>query len=198
MKIQADDALLYYFPNFIKQSQSYQLLNYLEKNIVWQQDKITLFQQCFNVPRLQALYTDEHLSYRYSGMTLSSNQWLPALDKLKVSLNLQCQEIIDQPVMFNAVLANLYRDQHDSVAWHSDDEPELGKRPIIASVSLGATREFKLKHKTTGDKLNIPLISGSLLLMAGNTQQYWQHAILKSKKTYAQRINLTFREIKVA
>jgi alkylated DNA repair dioxygenase AlkB len=96
---------------------------------------------------------------------------------------------------FNAVLANLYRNQHDSVGWHSDDEPELGLMPTIASLSFGAEREFQLKHIITKEKINIVLTPGSLLIMRGNTQQYWQHCLPKRSKKIAPRINLTFRKI---
>ena len=195
MRIQADNAILYLFPNFIKAGQASLLFQHLEKAIAWRQDHIMMYGNALPLPRLQAWYGDQRQKYTYSGIHLTSQNWLPVLDKMKTSLNQQCSEILNQPVEFNAMLANLYRNQQDSVAWHSDDEPELGQQPVIASVSLGASREFKMKHQVSGEKLTIPLTSGSLLIMAGDTQQYWQHAILKSKKSMAPRINLTFRHI---
>ena len=100
-------------------------------------------------------------------------------------------------VSFNSVLLNLYRDGKDSVSWHSDDEPELGENPIIASISFGATRRFSLKHKISKDyKIDINLLNGSLLLMKGETQHCWQHQIPKTSKFVEPRINLTFRVIK--
>ncbi|MFN6182160.1 MAG: alpha-ketoglutarate-dependent dioxygenase AlkB family protein, partial [Dolichospermum sp.] len=97
-------------------------------------------------------------------------------------------------VSFNSVLINLYRHGKDSVSWHSDDEPELGKNPIIASVSFGATRRFSLRHKhSKNHKIAIDLTSGSLLLMQGETQHFWQHQIAKTAKEIQPRINLTFR-----
>ena len=96
---------------------------------------------------------------------------------------------------FNACLANLYRDGNDTVGWHSDDEPELGEQPVIASVSLGAERDFQLKHKSLSEKLTIPLKSGSLLTMSGETQNAWQHCLPRTKRVKSPRINLTFRRV---
>ena len=97
---------------------------------------------------------------------------------------------------FNSVLANLYRDGSDSMGWHSDDEPELGARPVIASLSLGATRKFVFKHRRKdANKLALALTSGSLLLMQGDTQANYRHALPKTAKAVAERINLTFRNI---
>ena len=96
---------------------------------------------------------------------------------------------------FNACLANLYRDGKDSNGWHADNEKELGKNPIIASLSFGATRTFKLKHLQTNEKIDIELTTGSLLIMGGEMQHYWKHQIPKTKKFKAPRINLTFRKL---
>jgi alkylated DNA repair dioxygenase AlkB len=97
---------------------------------------------------------------------------------------------------FNAVLLNLYRDGRDGMGWHADDEPELGRNPVIASVSLGATRRFCLRHRRRRDlKLDLPLPHGSLLLMAGATQHHWLHALPKTQRPVGERINLTFRRV---
>jgi hypothetical protein len=98
---------------------------------------------------------------------------------------------------FNSVLLNYYRHHRDSMGLHSDDEPELGRRPIIASVSLGEERTFLLKHKTRKDVkvVRLKLASGSLLLMKGDTQHCWKHGIEKEKRPCGRRINLTFRRI---
>lgn len=200
MKIAAENAELWLFPNFIKLGQSQALFQHLMSTIAWQQEQLLMYGKFVDIPRLQAWFGDADASYSYSGLTLNPQPWLPVLAKLKNSLTQQCQAILDdygnaKTFNFNSALANLYRDNQDGVAWHCDDEPELGNNPIIASVSLGASREFKMKHKITGEKLTIPLTSGSLFLMAGETQRYWQHAILRSKKGIAPRINLTFRQI---
>ena len=117
--------------------------------------------------------------------------WTQSLAALKDKLTHVCHE------PFNSVLANCYRDHNDSVGWHSDDEPELGTEPVIASLSFGAERYFHLKHKQKKVSEKILLPSGSLLIMRGKTQANWQHAVLKSRIESPERINLTFRKILV-
>ena len=200
MKIIAPNASLWLFPNFIKLAHAQALFTYLEAKIEWQQDQLNMYGKPVDIPRLQAWFGGQDAAYSYSGLTLSPKPWLLPLEKLRSTLALQCQDLLENDgtekrLNFNSALANYYRDNNDAVGWHSDDEPELGGNPVIASVSLGGTRAFKLKHKISGEKLTIPLTSGSLLLMAGETQSYWQHAILRSKKVIAPRINLTFRHV---
>ena len=142
-----------------------------------------------NIPRLQAWYADADLAYEYSQITLTPNRWTPALLALKNQVNDHCK------AQFNSVLVNCYRDHHDSVSWHCDDEPELGDNPLIASLSFGATRDFCLKHKTSGESLKLPLQSGSLLVMGHNSQVNYQHSLPKSRIEKTMRINLTFRQI---
>lgn len=141
------------------------------------------------IPRLQAWYGDEGTDYSYSNMTLFPRPWSPVLLNLKQQVEAFCQS------SFNAVLANCYRDHYDSVSWHSDDEVELGKQPVIASLSFGCQREFHFKHKHSGETFKLPLQSGSLLVMSGETQKNWQHAIPKTRIEKLKRINLTFRKI---
>lgn len=196
MEIKANNAILHFYPNFIKAHQQKLLFYYFLENIAWQQDQLHLYGKDVLIPRLQAWFGGTDVNYGYSGLHLQPHDWLAPLVKLKQSLTQQCQVILQQPVCFNSALANLYRDNNDAVAWHSDDEAELGVCPAIASVSLGCDRIFKMKHNITRQTLNIPLTAGSLLIMAGETQHYWQHAILRSKKPLQPRINLTFRELK--
>ena len=121
---------------------------------------------------------------------MNPSPWIPVMEHLKRKLEEVCDE------QFNSVLLNLYRSGSDSVAWHSDDEKELGKAPSIASLSFGDTRSFQLRHKFKKDlKLNIKLTHGSLLIMGGETQRYWQHQIPKTRSLVKPRINLTFRKI---
>lgn len=184
------DATLQYYPNFIDYSESLQLVDKLYSELVWRQDSLLMFGNRVDIPRLQAWYGDNDMGYRYSNIVLKAKVWTSLLLDLKQRVELFCQD------NFNSVLVNCYRDQQDSVGWHSDDEPELGKAPIIASLSFGAKRMFQLKHKVTGEKFKLPLQSGSLLMMSGKTQQYWQHALPKSQRQMPMRINLTFRQIK--
>jgi alkylated DNA repair dioxygenase AlkB len=96
---------------------------------------------------------------------------------------------------FNSVLLNRYRDGNDSISWHTDAEPELGRNPVIASVNFGAERVFQLRHMKTGERIDIPLSHGSVLIMEDQLQHFWQHQVPKTKKPLTERINLTFRYI---
>ena len=140
-------------------------------------------------PRLVAWYGEKEAAYRYSGILHQPNPWLPELLSIK--------EIIEQKfnLQFNSVLANLYRNKSDSMGYHADNEIELGKNPIIASLSLGVTRKFNLKHKKSKTLHKMTLTNGSLLIMSGDTQNNWYHSVPKQKKATAERINLTFRLI---
>lgn len=167
------------------------LYQQLWHEIEWRQDTISMYGKPVLIPRLNAWYGDADAHYSYSGLQLTPLPWTPAL----LTVKKQVERYIGES--FNSVLANCYRDGNDSVAWHSDDEFELGKQPLIASVSFGATRRFVLKHRK--DKklspVNLELSSGSLLIMQGSTQQYWHHCVPKQKGVTESRINLTFRQI---
>lgn len=189
MKISLPDADIDYIEEFYSAIEAAEVFTALLQSLAWRQDDIVLFGKKVNIPRLQAWYGDNQLSYRYSNMTLTAQPWTTQLLALKARVSDYCQ------LDFNAVLANLYRSEKDSVSWHSDDEPEFGAMPNIASLSFGAAREFQLKHKVTGIKKNMMLHSGSLLVMRGKTQDYWQHCLPKRHRAIAPRINLTFRKI---
>ena len=165
------------------------LLDELIDTSPWRQDRITVYGKPYLQPRLSAWFGD--LSYRYSGLTLDPQPWTPTLLELKDRV----EALTDHD--YNSVLLNYYRDQHDSMGMHCDDERELGRQPVIASLSLGERREFLLKHRTRKDlkTYRLPLPSGSLLLMRGETQQHWRHGIGKCKQDCGPRINLTFRKI---
>ena len=115
--------------------------------------------------------------------------WDKQLQQLRIRLEQQLEH------QFNSVLANLYRDGHDYMGWHSDNEPELGSEPIIASISLGASRPLQFRHKKSKQKYELELEPGSLLIMHGQTQSTWQHCLPKRRKVTEARINLTFRYI---
>ncbi|EDZ95392.1 oxidoreductase, 2OG-Fe(II) oxygenase family [Limnospira maxima CS-328] len=185
------DGLVILYGNFLTLAESDRLFGELYKSINWRQEQIKIFGKIRPIPRLTAWYADEGKSYTYSGIEHHAQPWNPTLKSIKS----QVEDIAE--VTFNSVLINLYRDGKDSMSWHSDDEPELGKNPIIASVSLGGTRRFSGKHKISKDrKFHIDLTSGSLLLMKGETQHFWQHQIPKTSRVVEPRINLTFRMVK--
>ena len=189
MKVLLPDADIEYIEGLYSVEEATELFTVLQQSLDWRHDDIRMFGKIMKVPRLQAWYSDNGLTYRYSNMTLASKPWTATLAILKKRISDYCQHD------FNAVLANLYRDQHDSVSWHSDDEAELGNMPIIASLSLGAARDFQLKHIDNKEKLTLSLSTGSLLIMRGDTQRYWQHCVPKRAKEIEARINLTFRKI---
>ncbi len=182
------DGEVILYQNFFNTQESSQLFEDLSSNVKWKQEIIQIFGKKMPIPRLTAWYGDEGKSYTYSGIEQHPEPWNTTLQFIKSKV----EEIAK--VSFNSVLLNLYRHGKDSVSWHSDDEPELGKNPIIASVSFGATRRFSLRHKhSKNHKIAIDLTSGSLLLMQGETQHFWQHQIAKTAKEIQPRINLTFR-----
>jgi alkylated DNA repair dioxygenase AlkB len=167
-----------------------QLMSALQDEIAWRQQTIVLWGKPHLQPRLSAWYGDAGSRYRYSGMTLEPLPWTPTLQRIRADIEQATG------MRYNSVLLNLYRDQNDSIGWHSDDEPALGAAPAIASLSLGDTRIFQFRHRTRKEqKRVVELTDGSLLLMAGPTQRYWQHAINKEKNARGPRINLTFRTI---
>lgn len=161
--------------------------------VAWECHRIRLFGREHASPRLSCWIGDADAAYRYSGTLFEPRPWPDALRPILLRLRDECG------VDFNSVLANLYRDGRDAMGWHSDNEPELGAQPVIASLSLGATRRFVLKHR--GDparKLALDLRHGSLLLMSGDTQRNYRHALPRTAKPTGARINLTFRRIATA
>lgn len=184
------NADITYIPNFLTPETAANYFETFQQNIPWKQDNIKVFGKTYKQPRLTALYGVKGKSYSYSNITMHPTPFTKELLEIKHKIETNCD------ATFNVVLLNLYRDGNDSNGWHSDDEKELGKNPVIASVSLGAKRIFQLRHK--GDKTlrrTIELTHGSLLLMKGETQHFWQHQVPKTKKNVLPRINLTFRVI---
>ncbi|TQV81319.1 alpha-ketoglutarate-dependent dioxygenase AlkB [Exilibacterium tricleocarpae] len=167
------------------------LYEQLRRELAWEQSVIRIHGRQVPIPRLNAWYGDPGSDYGYSGIALAPQSWTASLLEVRARL----EDTLGQ--RFNSVLANLYRDGRDSVAWHSDDEAELGRNPLIASVSLGGERRFVLKHKKRKDvpKLEVWLPHGSLLVMSGTTQHAWVHQLPKTAKPVGPRINLTFRQI---
>tara|TARA_Y100000746_G_scaffold232311_1_gene248742 strand:- start:32 stop:670 length:639 start_codon:yes stop_codon:yes gene_type:complete len=171
-------------------SQGDTLCSLLIKELNWRQDKITMFGQTHDVPRLNAWYGDADCSYSWSGITMTPNPWNSTLRDIREKVNGVASE------QFNSVLANFYRDGNDKVDWHADDEEVLGQAPVIASVSLGATRKFRIRRKDRSEKAtDIFLRSGDVLVMRGLTQLLWEHEVPRSKKVREPRVNLTFRKV---
>ena len=165
----------------------------LQAEIRWQQHRLRIFGREVAAPRLSCWIGDADAVYTWSRTRFDPLPWTPTVARLRDELAMRLG------IRFNSVLANLYRDGRDSMGWHSDDEPELGAQPRIASLSFGATRCFRLRTRTThAPALSLDLTHGSLLLMAGDTQALYQHALPKRAGVRAPRINLTFRRIEPA
>ena len=180
-----------FYPNFFTKSESDLLLQKLITDIEWKQESMNMYGKQVVFPRLTAWYGDNDKPYSFSGITLAPKIWSKELLEIKEKI-----EPLSK-VQFNSVLLNRYRSGNDSISWHTDAEKELGQNPVIASVSFGVTRKFQLRHKETKEKLDIELTHGSLLIMQGELQHFWQHQIPKTKKNISGRINLTFRVIKL-
>ena len=185
------DADLEYYPNFFDINKSNELFQKLKTEVPWQQDDIKVYGKIYAQPRLTALYGNEGKPYGYSNIIMQPHKWSPLIMYIKNEIENVC------PENFTTVLLNNYRDGRDSNGWHADNEKELGRNPIIASVSFGSERVFQMKHNTIKElKQNIILEHGSLLIMKGTTQHFWKHQIPKTAKPISERINLTFRIIR--
>jgi len=182
---------LYYIPNFLSSDKATYLFDSLKSDVAWEQKHITIYNKTMPLPRLTAWFGDDHnKTYKYSNIVNVPQEWHPLLLKLKVFLEQKFNSKI------NSGLLNLYRDQNDGLGWHSDNEKELGKTPIIFSISLGETRQFQVKDKLTGQhKINLDLAHGDLIIMRGDMQQKWLHRIAPTTKLKGERINITFRFI---
>ena len=162
-------------------------LQRLIDDVDWEQRSIVMFGKEVDQPRLNSWYGD--VTYTYSGITMTPRPWLPILDDLRGV----CESL--SGARFNSVLLNLYRDGRDSMGWHADDEVELGREPVIASMSLGAVRRFRLRHNESRHVVDRELASGSLVVMSGLCQHAWKHEVPKQKAITEPRVNLTFRWI---
>ena len=190
-RIAIEDAELYYWSDLLPQTDRDAILHQLIKDTPWRQESVAVWNKTYLQPRLTAWYGDPDSYYTYSGISLAPIPWTDLLLEIKERV-----ETVTS-ASFNSVLLNYYRDNRDSMGLHSDDERELGPKPIIASVSLGEERRLIMKHRsnTAAKPTRLRLTSGSLLLMKGDTQKYWKHGIAKETRRCGPRVNLTFRRI---
>ena len=159
------------------------------EDVCWEEGFIKIFGKTQKIPRLQAWYANRDINYTYSGKKLKRNNWNQILLEIKKVVETETN------IKFNSVLANLYRNGEDSMGLHSDNEKELGSNPVIASLSLGATRKIFFRHKYKKISFSLNQNQGDLLIMSGQTQSFWKHEIKKEKKVLLPRVNLTFRNI---
>ncbi len=174
--------------DWLAPSQQLRLFNVFKSDVPWSQPSVRMFGREIPSPRLAAWYGDPGARYTYSGVTYEPLPWTTESMKLKCQIEEACG------FLFNSVLLNYYRDGNDSMGWHCDDEPELGDAPVIASLSLGCTRRFRLQHRRCkGVRIELSLEPGSLLLMLPPLQREWRHSVPKERTVDDARINLTFR-----
>ncbi len=161
----------------------------LRQEIPWQVHPVRMFGREIPSPRQSCWFGDPGTDYRYSGVRHAPLPWTPTLSGIRGEIEARLG------VAVNSVLANHYRDGADRMGWHSDDEPELGSRPTIVSASFGASRRFALRHRRLPLRQSLWLEHGSVLVMAGDSQAGWQHALPATRLACGPRINLTFRFI---
>lgn len=183
------DGEVQYFRPVLNKAQCDRYFSELFNAVPWQHDELLMFGKRVTTKRKVAWYGDSNVSYTYSNTTKTALPWIPQLKELKAIAEEKCM------ASFNSCLLNLYHDGTEGMAWHADDEKELGLNPVIASMSFGSERRFVFKHKVTGEKRELVLEDGSLLLMCGVTQHHWLHALPKAMRVKDARISLTFRHV---
>ena len=187
---EAGATVVQHLPAWLARPQADALLPVLHARVAWEIHRIRMFGRWLDSPRLSCWMGDADAHYRYSGADFLPHPWAPAVLELREQVQQACDG------RFNSVLLNRYRDGRDSMGWHSDDEPELGPTPLIASLSLGAPRRFLLRRRDDpAQKFEYLLGHGDLLLMRGQCQRDYQHALPKTARVSGERINLTFRQI---
>jgi alkylated DNA repair dioxygenase AlkB len=180
------------YPDFFSKENSDRIFLELQKSLAWRQEPIWMFGKKVMQPRLTALYGNSDQPYSYSGISMDALNWTSLLEEIRNKI----QEFTG--LNFTHVLCNFYRDGNDSMGWHRDNESVLGINPAIASITFGATRLFQIRHyESKMNKLDVSLTHGSLLMMTGESQHYWEHQLPKTKKVSSPRINLTFRKLLV-
>ena len=181
------DGTVTLFNDFLDTQFAMRAFNQIRDESQWEQPEITIFGNTVLEPRLSTWHNELGEGYKYSGVMRRAQPFSKTLSDIRK----RCSEVTNTP--FNSALVNFYRNGQDGVGWHSDNEACNGPEPTIASVSLGATRRFDMRHRKTGETIKIQLESGSLLVMAGKSQQCWVHQVAKTKRVHEPRINLTFR-----
>jgi alkylated DNA repair dioxygenase AlkB len=189
LNILTKDGSVHYHPEFTSAEDSAKLIDRLKVSLQWEVDQLIIFGKLVTTRRKVAWIGDRNCAYTYSGIKKQPQAWTPELLFIKS----QIEELAQSN--FNSCLLNFYHDGADGMGWHSDDEKELDAQSPIASLSLGASRKFAFRHKTDKTTTSLILENGSALIMYPPTQQFWQHALLKTKTSHTFRINLTFRKI---
>lgn len=177
----------FYIPGAMNENMSDMLFRLLLERVPWKQDEVMLYGKRIVTKRKYAWFGDEEYGYNYSNAKRKAMPWTKDLLETKETVERICH------VSFNCCLLNLYHNGSEGMGWHSDDEKEMQENGLIASLSLGAGRIFRFKHKLEPLQTELLLENGSLLLMGGETQKFWKHQLPVSRKVTGTRINLTFR-----
>ncbi|MCH1925278.1 alpha-ketoglutarate-dependent dioxygenase AlkB [Shewanella sp. C32] len=187
---QTDNTVLpwRHIPQYLSAKQQ-QLLRAEAASYPFERPTLTVFGKQHLIPREQAWFADAGCNYLYSGLMICAQPWPHYLSRLRQQLERE----FNQP--FNGVLVNHYRDGQDKMGWHSDDEPEMVAGSLVISLSIGAARDFDIRHKQRPERHRIPLASGDMLVMQPAMQQHWQHSLPQRKKIASDRLNLTFRQL---
>jgi alkylated DNA repair dioxygenase AlkB len=187
------NGIAHLYENFFPKPEAETLFQELAEKVPWKQVPIKMFGKEIMQPRLTCWYSDPGIDYSYSGIRMENLPWIEPLPGIKSRI----EQLAG--VRFNGALLNLYRDGNDSMGWHRDNEKALGNNPVIGSVSLGGTRTFKFRDRLSKKEIiSIELSSGSLLIMAGESQHFWEHSIPKQHRVANPRLNITFRVIQPA
>ena len=177
-----------HLPGFLPRPEADALLAHCLRDLDWRRERLRMFGKEIPAPRLTACYGDPGARYRYSGVTRDCAPWTPELRRAAQTIGGRLG------TSFNFVLANLYRSGADRLGWHADDERGLG--PVIASLSLGVTRDFRIRgRKRGGPRVGLPLAHGDLLVMWGSCQRDFEHALPKAMRVEGRRVNLTLRRV---
>lgn len=183
------DGTVNYYGKLFNQKEADGYLEKLLKTIDWQHDEAIIFGKKIVTKRKVAWYGERPFEYTYSNITKLALPWTTEILELKKIVENETKET------FNSCLLNLYHNGNEGMAWHSDGETDLKKNGAIGSLSFGAERKFAFKHKKTGEKIELILEHGSLLVMKDTTQNHWFHRLPPTKRVITPRINLTFRTI---
>lgn len=180
----------FYSEGFLSEAESDRYFRNLLEDVPWIQDEVLIYGKLHITARKTAWYGLQPFTYKYSGIERTAMPFTPELDTLRK----MCEKATGYT--FNSALLNLYHTGAEGMGWHSDDEKTIVPHSAIASVSLGAPRKFRLRHRINSETVEVMLNPGSLLLMAGETQEYWKHGLPKMLRVKAPRINITFRLMK--
>jgi len=191
IRLDMTDAEVVFYAHVLTPSEASEVFSVLQAETQWRAEKVFVWGKWHEQPRRVAWYGDAGTEYTYSGSRLQPTEWTATLRQLREKIEALSGS------QFNSVLLNYYRNEKDHMGWHSDNEPELGDSPTIASLSLGAARVFQFKRKDKKGGVNsVELTSGSVIVMSGATQRHWVHCIRKETRMHDPRINLTFRQIR--